>query len=223
MTLLPSSPEIQPNNFRKTESELQGTPTFRKMETGRPLENENFHCCAEWHLSCLPPVCSSIYPLAYRLTSDDNEPDRRSKTKTFYASAESLAVFFGYSPAQIRRGLKELVHLGFLELLKTGRYRTNVYRVVSHEEWARKHPGGCTRKIEIDYFSNDPLGPELLSASGGRIRFPEFSVSNLRKLGLPDHLILERFAEFWRDTGSSCRERDVPTRFYMWLKNSKYR
>lgn len=205
-------PTPAPSTFRKTE-----------YDHGNELENESYTCCAEWHLRRLPGVsgvCLCIYPLAYRLTANPDEPSGRSRTRTFYGSAESLAVFYRYSPSQVRRGLTKLEELGFFELLSCGRFRTNQYRVVSHKEWAQKHPGRCTRRVTITYFENgDPLGQELHSASGGQIKFPPITVSNLHKLGLHDDFIVEQFAEFWRETGSFCDKRSVPARFYMELKS----
>jgi hypothetical protein len=171
-----------------------------------------FECCEQWHLADLSPVCSLIYPFAYKLT--------RHTTKPFFPSARTLAGYFDRSESQIRRGLKELLELGFFELIRAGKFQTNTYRVLGHTEWAKIHPGQCASKETFPYTNDgDPLGQELWAETGGRIRFQQFQIDNLRNLQLEDTIIKERFAGFWKETGHTLKVQAVSPYFFKTLQD----
>jgi hypothetical protein len=112
------------------------------------LENEYYHCSWEWHIARLIPVCSLIYPFAFRVSGGMDTPlaDRR-----FYGSAESLATYFNYSESQVRRGLLELEESGFFQLIARKKFTPTHFRVFSHDDWAAKHKGRCTAKVQYPW------------------------------------------------------------------------
>jgi AraC-like DNA-binding protein len=182
------------------------------------LENEFFHCSSEWHLARLSPVCALIYPHAFRVGGGvENELSERR----FFASAEALATYFGYSPSQVRRGLNELEELGFLQLVGAKKFKPNHYRVLSHAEWAQKHLGKCTSQVQSPWTGEgDPLGRSLWRASGGLVKFKEFQTANLRKLGVAEEIIVKEFSNYWERIGQRMSPVNVPRGFYMHMKDS---
>jgi hypothetical protein len=175
-----------------------------------------FECSEYFHLAELSPICSLVYGLAYKLT--------KGGENLFFASADSIAGYLGRSPSQVRRGLKQLEAYGLLNLESAKTFRTNSYRVLSHKDWAAQHPGRCCKKIEFPYTDEgDLLGKQLWQITGGRVKFQQFQVTNLRKLGFSDEEIIAEFADLWKETGHNLVERDVSPYFYKTLQTAKGR
>jgi hypothetical protein len=194
--------------------------TIRKMDkaTTAELENEYFHCSSEWHTARLSPVCRSIYPHAFRVSGgiDTKLPDRR-----FFGSAESLATYFGYSVCQVHRGLLELEKAGFFQLVARKKFKPTHYRVLSHDDWASKHPGQCTTKVEFPWTGeDDPLGQSLWKMSGGQVKFADFQVKNLRNLGVGEDNVVKEFCAYWEETAQRMKPKNVPAGFYMFMKDA---
>ena len=170
-----------------------------------------FECSEHFHLATLCPSAAYIYGLAYKLTKQGKE--------LLFPSAASLADYFACSEDTIRRGLKALVGLGFLELTQADPFQTNVYRVLSHTEWAKEHPEQCCTRLKFPYTDEgDPLGQRLYLATGGRVRFQQFQVDGYRKLGLSDDEILVRFGKFWGEKGHALDVRIVSRYFHKILQ-----
>lgn len=197
---------------------------FRKMEnaTRQRMEDSSFHCSEQWHLADLSPICSLIYSLAYKL-SRSKAKARIGLPSTLYCSAVSLAIYFGRDPSTIRRGLKELVELGFLIKVDARKFKPNVYRVLSHEEWANENPGKCAVKLSLPYTDEgDPLGQDLRSISGGRAEFKAYQVAYIRTLGLPDEVILKNFADYWENHDKDKSAKQVTIDFIVKLKRAAF-
>jgi hypothetical protein len=101
-----------------------------------PSFKSRFYCEAGWHLEKQSKHCVLIYNLASKVTA-------KKKPKLFEPAAVTVASHYRISKDTARRAMRKLHKLGFFELVGTTRYGTNCYRFVSHDEWARKHPGQC--------------------------------------------------------------------------------
>ena len=197
-----------------------GAPAVQLMDnTDSPgLENEFFFCSWEWHIARLSSVCALIYPFAFKVSGGIESKlfDRR-----FFASAVSLATYFGYSECQVRRGLKELENAGFFQLIARKKFKPTHYRVLSHDEWAAKHKRRCTTKVQFPWTGEgDPLGRSLWKMTCGEVRFGDFQMRGLRNLGVDQNKILEEFSVYWEQTGQRMKPQNVPRGFYMHIRNS---
>jgi hypothetical protein len=158
------------------------------------------HCSTEYHLARFKSnVAPLIYSLGLRLSQDSG---------VFYASGETLAPYLKVSYSGILRALRELVSSGFFEVVSREAFRPTAYRILKHEEWAANHPGTCCTRMQFPWSDDpgDPLGIEMFSASGGRVKFYPAYLTALRKTGLDDQAILARWKEFL-ETEVSARPR----------------
>jgi hypothetical protein len=87
--------------------------------------------------------CALVYGLASRLTAKKKDEPARAKRKYFYASAKTISSYLSCDPGTVRRGIDALREIGFFEFKGVGPKGVNVFRVLTHEEWQRKHPGEC--------------------------------------------------------------------------------
>jgi hypothetical protein len=158
------------------------------MKKNRALETA-FHCDTCWHL---PGLAFRIYELACKV-------GYRNKNK-FWAILKNLAVYFNVSESTIKRELKILKELGFFEVLDEGPFIPTVYRVLSHKEYAEKHPGQCCQKEALPWTDDplvDPLAQQFYAISGGKIKFRTNDMKGLRKLGFTDEELLREFRNFF--------------------------
>jgi hypothetical protein len=157
------------------------------------MSETKFYCCAEWHLARLAPICSLVYPLALRLS--------KTHDGIYTYSAKSVAEFLGYDEWTVREsGCKKLAELGFFVLRERGTFEANVYKVLSHNEWAADHPGQCATKTTYPWSGEgDKLGQDLYVASGSKVKFKNHQIKFLRSLGLPQERILSEFETFWAE------------------------
>ena len=170
-----------------------------------------YHCCEEWHLARLTPVCVPLYFFARRISY---------QSKIFVCSAVNLAGFLGYNERTIRRGLHQLDEIGFFELEEQHMFCPTKYRVFDHQEWAEQHPGRCAIKVEYPWAGEgDRLGQRLWVESGSRIKFAEFQVCNIRKLGLGEGEVLQEFKTYMEGAGRFKKPKNVPGGFYLYLRN----
>ena len=110
-----------------------------------------FHCGWEWHLKRNSRACLLIYSLASRVASKQGG--------VFWPSAARIALQFGLSKDTVHRALRALRKLGFFEWLGRGQRGTNRYRVLSHDDWKKKHPKQCAvyhRDLETDCIEPSP-------------------------------------------------------------------
>lgn len=177
-----------------------------------PEELEShYHCSAEWHLAKLSPMCAPLYSFALRIS--------RGHEGRFFCSAVNLAHYFGYDESTIRRALNQLHELGFLQIWRRQKFQPNNYRVVDHTQWAEAHPNQCVAKADIGWSDGqDLLGQELFVETGGRVKWRQFQIDNLRRLGLSDARVALAFREFYKTAGHDWKQSSIPTRFYAWLK-----
>lgn len=147
-----------------------------------------YHCSAEWHLGRMRAAASLIYSWSLKMSKQHEQ---------FYCSTVNMATYFGCSRGTIGRGISDLKKAGFfLTVFEPEPFKTGVYEVLTHKEWASVHPGQCVTKIEFDWSKGDSLGQALYAASGGRVQPKEFQLSLLRKTGLADDEIVSKFKEF---------------------------
>lgn len=151
-----------------------------------------FHCCAEWHLARLTPICSLVYPFALRLS--------KTHGGLFSYPATLIAEFLDYDEWTVRQSYKELEQIGFFRLRETRMFEANVYKVLIHKEWAADHPDQCATKTTNPWTGEgDKLGQALYVASGSAVKFYENQIKCLRSLGLPEEQIVSEFEAFWTE------------------------
>src|SRR5438445_9480081 len=122
------------------------------LSVGADEEITPYHCCAEWHLSKIrsSPACALIYSFALRISRT---------SRKFSCSAISVAEFFGLNEKTVRRAYRSLVAAGFFILLERGTFESNMYRVLTHNEWKEMNPHRCAVKAEFPCTGEgDPLG-----------------------------------------------------------------
>jgi hypothetical protein len=185
-------------------------PANMAETTVPPQPFTSYHCCEEWHLARLFPVCAPLYSFARRISHE---------SKIFVCSAINLADFFGYNERTIRRGLHALDEVGFFELEEQHMFCPTKYRVFDHKEWAAQHPGRCAIKLEYPWAGEgDALGQRLWVESASRVKFAEFQIRNIRKLGLTEARVLMEFKTYMERAGRFKKPKNVPGGFYLYLR-----
>jgi hypothetical protein len=143
------------------------------------------------------------------------------RDRRFFAGPKATADYFGVSESTIRRHRKALEKSGFFELERRGVNSTNKYRVLTHEEWAEKHPGSCVERLEMPWdHENDPLGQRLFAVSGGDVHFLPYQILQLHATGLEDEAIVEHFDRWSTREGALTVPHAVPGEFITWLRNT---
>lgn len=99
------------------------------------MEEQTFPCHFTYHL-----VKEGLAGVIYSFALREAEPFGG----LFCQPTSRLAEYFKCSDRTIRRAYQTLVRLGFFELHTPVR-GSNLYRVLSHEEWLAKHPGQCSK------------------------------------------------------------------------------
>jgi|HubBroStandDraft_2_1064218.scaffolds.fasta_scaffold05497_6 hypothetical protein len=172
-------------------SEMKSTPSIERSTSRRDYvwDESPFHCSAEWHLQQVTSrLALAVYSLARKLSG---------KSGVFSASAENVAEYFGVHRNTIQRALEDLAEISFFELREVERFRPNIYHVVDHKEWAKRHPGQCVKKRSFPWEGEgDPLGRELHAISGQRIKFLPNQAGSLRKFKLSDDQIKAELRTF---------------------------
>lgn len=166
-------------------------------------EGSPFYCSVEWHLyrmkSEFAPV---LYSWARKVTH---------KTGVLSASAERIAQYFSVERKTVLRALDELSDAGFFKLTRIERFKPNVYKIVDHREWAKRHPRRCVEKISFPWDGEgDLLGQQLFAISGQRVKFLPNQVAGLRALGFSDDRITEEWRVFMDESeyeGKQWRQR----------------
>lgn len=175
--------------------EIERIPSIECSTSRRDFvwDDSPFHCSAEWHLQQMTSrLALAVYCLARKLSR---------KSGVFSASAENVAMYFGVHRNTAQRTLEELANSGFFGLSQIERFKPNVYHVVDHKEWAKKHPGRCVKKSSFPWDGEgDPLGTQLHAISGQRVKFLPNQAAALRKYGLSDDQIEAEFRTFLDET-----------------------
>jgi hypothetical protein len=119
-------------------------------------------------------------------------------------SISNLAEYLGYSERVVRRGYSQLRASGFFELIEDGSktFEPNVYKVLSHKEWAAKFPAHCTVKMDMPWAGEgDPLGTKMFMATGQRVKPKECEVLAIRKVQeekkMSDDAIFQQFEAYF--------------------------
>ena len=158
------------------------------MKKNRALETA-FHCGTYWHLQDL---ALAIHSLACKVGYRHNNK--------FWANLKNLAVYFDVSESTIKRALKILEKSRFFEVLDDGPFISTVYRVLTHKEFIKKHPGQCCQKDALPWSDDphvDPLAQQFYALSGGKVKFRTNDMKGLRNLGLSDKELLDEFQRFF--------------------------
>jgi hypothetical protein len=175
--------------------------------TGRkrvdPEKEDSFlHCSAEWHFARFTGDGASLAPLVYnivfRIAGDSGN---------FSASAAKLATYLNVNDRYVYDAIDLLVAAGFLQLIEAELGKPTKYRPVGHTEWAEKHPGCCTKKIDKLFTDEDPLGKKLFGILGGLKCFPNM-LKGLRNSGATDEQIEQCGKTFMeQDKGKGSKRR----------------
>ena len=179
----------------------------------------NYHCSPEWHLARLTrtPFAALLYPFAFRISK---------KSGRFHGSVVGIAQYFEVSRWKVQRAVTGLVNLGFFVVVSKEPFSPTVYRVLSHEEWAKAHQERCVVKETFPWTGEDAdeLGVRMWNASGGKVTYQPHKLAALRKTGLSDDEIVQAFEQFIenertrRDAGGwHGRWRSIPYRFLRWV------
>ncbi len=179
-----------------------------------------YHCCPEWHLAGLThaPFAALLYPFAFRVAKESGR---------FHGSVVGIAGYFHVERGRVQRAIKALLDLGFFELVAKEPFQPSSYHVLSHKDWAPKHPGCCAVKETLPWSGEegDPLGVRLWNASAGKVRYQPYQLAACRNTGLNDDEIVAAFKEFVaneearrRAGGWHGRWGKVPLRFLRWLR-----
>lgn len=163
-----------------------------------------FYCSSVYHLVNLSRAAQSVYDVGMSLTKGEEDAE-------FFASAKQLADYIGYEVKQIKRARAELTELGFFELKRERDFDTNVYRVLTHKQWAERHPGQCAEKVVMPWEGEgDPLGQKLYAASAGEKSLRDYQTLLLRRTEISEDIIVDEFRMFlrrWKPNGprdASC-------------------
>lgn len=168
------------------------------------------------------PFAAALYPFAYRLSR---------KSGRFHCSAVRLAEHFKVSKWTVIRAMEALTLAGFFVVISKELFQSTTYKVVSHKDWAKDHPGACAVKATFSWTdeSGDELGVRLYTASGGRTKWHPNLLASLRKTGLSDDQIVTRFKSFisqeierHQAEGRHGGWKFVPSRFAKLLKDESF-
>ncbi len=147
------------------------------------VENDSFHCSAEWHIARLKSSYAlAVYGLALKVAGGDGG--------VWHAAEKNVAEYFGCSRFSIMRAYAEIEKLGFFIKVRgapetrreDGQFSSGIYRVLSHDTWAKDHPGQCTTKMEMPWSGEphtterDRLGQEMFRQSGLKFSVKELNI-----------------------------------------------
>jgi len=155
-----------------------------------PEGERRFHCSQEWHFTKMKSkIVFFVYSWGRGLSF---------KSKSFYPSAKNIADHLGFCRTAVLAALKEMVELGWAEVLNKEPGRPVQYRFVSHKEWAAANPGCCTVKDSSpwEHEKHDLLAQRLRNVAGGNVHFLKGQMKGLRESGLSDDQIETAFRAF---------------------------
>jgi hypothetical protein len=109
----------------------------------------NYYCTLEWHLKRYMggriTLAALVYPFALGISKQSGR---------FRCSGIELADYFNCSKGAVYEALQLLEDLGFLVLELEASGKPSVYRVLTHKEWAKTHPGKCSVKTDRDAYGS---------------------------------------------------------------------
>jgi hypothetical protein len=153
-----------------------------------------------------------VYNVAFRIAGESG---------CFAASVANIAKYLNISDGRqdrcISSAIELLVTAGFFEVIEIEKGKPTKYRPVGHKEWAEKHPGFCTKKVEKLFPDEDELGKKLFGILGGEKYFPNM-LKGLRNTGATDEQIEQSGKEFMeKDKGNGASGRRK--RFHDYLRS----
>lgn len=174
------------------------------------FEDSPIHCCAEWHFARFSgpglTLVNALYGISWHLAGESG---------TFFPSMTKLAPFLNKTKAdELYAAADLLVTSGFWETVEALNGKPVKYRPIAHAEWAEKHPGLCTAKIELNFPHDDPelaiLGKKLYAIFGGEKFYPNV-LRGIRSAadGLNDEEICEHAKQFMADDAVAALELGV--------------
>jgi hypothetical protein len=154
-----------------------------------PTRLSSFYCSPEYHLQRMRSgLAPSLWGWGRRLSS---------VSECFWPSINQIAEYFNRDRTTVMRALFELVGEEWAEVIDSEPGKTVNYRFLSHDEWAKKHPGKCVVKERMPWDGEgDVLGARLYAISGGRAKFLPNQMNGLRKFGFEDDTIATEFKVF---------------------------
>jgi hypothetical protein len=181
-------------------------------------ENQDspFHCSAEWHFARFTGDGSSLAPLVYNIVFRI-----AGESGNFAASAEKIAKYLNVNVRYVYDAANLLVAAGFFQVIEAEQGKPSQYRPVGHKEWADKHPGYCTTKIEKLFPDEDELGKKLFGILGGEKYFPN-TLKGLRNTGATDEQIEQSGKDFMmQDKGNGSKGRRKRFQDYLRSQHTK--
>jgi hypothetical protein len=109
-----------------------------------------------------------------------------------------------------QRAFENLKNLGLFVLIESGKdnYEASVFQVLTHQEWAARNPGRCTTKYDNGWAATeDSLGRELYSLSGGKVKFKPFQIHTYRKTVPDAEMIKLAFTKWFPAHGAQQKGR----------------
>jgi hypothetical protein len=205
-------PDLPDGLLRAIEDvQLTGLRKIDPDEEDSPME-----CNAEWHFAQFTREGASLAPLIYGIAFH-----LAKESGTCFISAQKLALFLHVTGDKyVYAAIHLLVASGFFEVIEAELGKPVKYRPVGHKEWARRHPGFCTKKIELPYSAGDELGRKLHGIMGGE-RFFEGVLKGFRKSGLSDGDICDHAKAFMQDDRNKGSGKERRKRFGEYLKLQK--
>lgn len=96
-----------------------------------------FHCSADWHLARLGKHAALVHALMLRVQTED---------KDFFGSKGQIEEYFDADEKSIRKAIRSLVDIGFVEEIQTRGGQSTIRRALTHKEWVARNPGRCAVK-----------------------------------------------------------------------------
>jgi len=176
-------------------------------------EDSPLHCSSEYHFARMSGEGSTLVPLLYGVSFH-----LAKESKTFNLSLQKLGRFLNVKKGDyIYAAAHLLLASGFWEMIEAESGKPVMYRPVGHAEWAQKHPGFCTSKIEFPYSDGDELGRALHGILGGEKFFPNV-LQGLRNTGATDEQIKEAARKFIVEDANKGSGKERRKRFQKYLE-----
>jgi hypothetical protein len=154
-------------------------------DTELPDNDSPLYCSAEWHIAQFS-YARLAFPLYNTMSRVAHESGR------FGFSLPQMARYFKTTPNNIRHAKDALVAAGFIAVRSELEGKSKVYAPISHEQWAKSHPGKCCQKLDQVWTGEgDPLARALAAACDWREKtFFKNVLIGYRKTGFTDERIL---------------------------------
>jgi hypothetical protein len=195
MVELAASPPLEVNTIPVVQLKVS-MPDFPKS---LPRPNK-FKCDVNRHL-WRRGLALAIYQKAGGIT--------KGGVSGYFGDTALMAEFLGANKTVVRRMFALLHRAGWLVVVPNEDSRKAVKKTqakktrrwVSHEEWAKSHPGECVNVEEslMPWSADaDPFVGQLWAAMEGKLRMYESLIIHARTCGRPDTEIVAAISEAWK-------------------------